>query len=268
MKKTLMAILALAWVWAGAPLSAQSSAPAPALTAAEFFAFLGAADRQRLFGTGELSASATRVGELPYGRRSPFAAALATELTVTESTVALESFSLFARPAGEVTLGLYNALNAVASMAGIQYYSLSQKKMETLILTSSRVAAAGSDQKLPDPVFTAVPPLQRAVVFQKDNRLGDGYSELVYKQQNGGLSVTVRNLSPLTYTFLPLVDPGNLQMTFFVLPLADKIAVYAVLSVKTAALLGLEHSRDENFRNRLRALAAWFGSRVAGLIKS
>jgi hypothetical protein len=117
--------------------------------------------------------------------------------------------------------------------------------------------------KLPDPTFTAMPALQRVVVFQKDNRLGDGYTELVYKTIPGGLSLTMKNLGELKYLFLPLVAAGELQMVFVVVPLADKVAVYAALEVKTAKLMGLEHSKDENFRNRLRALAGWLSQRIA-----
>jgi hypothetical protein len=259
MKKTPLATFAVWAVMTAAPLAAQVPAP----EAASYFSFLNAADRQTLLEKGELSASGTKVSELPFGAKAPFAPLLGAELNVAGPTVAQEGFYLFPRPLGNVELEIYNALNAVASMTGIQYYSLSQKKMETLILASWRVESAEKSAKLPDPSFTSVPALQRVVVFQKDNRLGDGYSELVYQSEPGRLVLTMKNLGPLKYSFFPLVDTGNLQMVFIVVPLADKVAVYAAMEVKTVSLMGLEHSKDENFRNRMRALAAWLGTRIA-----
>jgi hypothetical protein len=34
---------------------------------------------------------------------------------------------------------------------------------------------------------------------------------------------------------------------------------------KTASLFGLERTKDESFRNRMRALASWLGTRIAML---
>ena len=261
MKKSPLSILAAACLVLASPLSAQVPAPdAPA-----YFAFLKAQDRQSLLANGELTASGDQWARLPYGPKSPFAGVLASEFSVAGSTIAQEGFYLVPRPTGDVLLKVYNALNAVASMEGVQYYSLSQKKMETLILASWRVESPDKPAKIPDPTFAAVPPSQRVVVFQKDNRLGDGYTELVYKTVPGGLSLTMKNLTQLKYLFLPLVAPGDLQMVFVILPLADKVAVYAALEVKTASLFGLEHSKDENFRNRLRALAGWLSARIAAV---
>jgi len=259
MKKSPLSILAAAGLVLTAPLSAQSAPP----QAAAYFSFLTSADRQTLLDKGELTASGDEVSKLPYGPKAPFAGVLASEFSVAGSTVAQEGLYLVAKPSGDALLKVYNALNAVASMEGLQYYSMSQKKMETLILASWRVESPDKPAKLPDPTFTAVPPLQRVVVFQKDNRLGDGYTELLYKAIPGGLSLTMKNLGELKYLFLPLVATGELQMVFVVVPLADKVAVYAALEVKTAKLMGLEHSKDENFRNRLRALAGWLSQRIA-----
>ena len=74
--------------------------------------------------------------------------------------------------------------------------------------------------------------------------------------------MTLSNLQPLKYGILPLVDPGNLKMLFVVTVLADKVAVYGIMEAKTASLFGLERSKDENFRNRMRALAGWLGKRI------
>jgi len=265
MKKILLSILAAGAVLAATPLSAQP-APAPGTPdTATYFAFLPAADRQTLVSKGELTSVGAKASDLVLAAKAPFAADL-RGWGVAGVSVSIEGLFLFPRPAGDVSLGLYNAVNAVASMEGLEYYSVSRQRMEPLVLASWRVAGADKPAKVADPVFTAVPAFQKAVIFQKDNKLGEGYSEVTWKALPGGaLAVTFKNLGPLTYGILPLVEPGNLQMYFEVIPLADKVAVYGVMEGKTAQLLGLERSKDESFRNRMRALASWLGARIATL---
>jgi hypothetical protein len=54
-------------------------------------------------------------------------------------------------------------------------------------------------------------------------------------------------------------------MLFVIQLLADKVAVYGAMLGKTVGLLGLEHTKDESFRNRMRALAGWLGARISSL---
>ena len=247
-------------VLSSAPVGAQTPAP-DALT---YFSFLTGNDQKTLFAKNELIATGADVADLPLGALSPVAGAVKTGLAVKGSTVAIEGFFLFPKPAGEVTLGLYNAVNSVSSMEGLEYYSISQNKIEPLILASYRVGSIEKPQRIPDPVFTAIPEYQRAVVFQKDNRMGDGFSEIVWKYgADGNIVMTLRNIQTLNYGIFPLVDPYNLQMLFVVIPLADKVVVYGAMDAKTASLLGLERMKDESFRNRMRALAGWLGNRIA-----
>jgi len=232
-------------------------------SAEQYFTFLSSADRTTLLTKGELGSSGSDLESLRLAPQLPFEKILAAEITVPGSTVAQEGLYLFDRPSGDAMLKIYNALNAVKSMAGTQYYSLSQKKMETLILESYRVDPKDKKTPLADPQFTEIPALQEISVFQKDNRLGNGVTKVLYQRQaDGSLTLTMTNLEALTYFFVPLVAPGEMKMVFVVIPLADKIAVYAAMEVKTARFFGLEHSKDENFRNRLRALAGWLGKQI------
>jgi len=231
---------------------------------AAYFSFLSDADRQSLLETKELTAVGSNAAALPFGTKAPFAEEVKSGLTVAGSTVAIEGLFLFPKPAGDAAATLYNAVNAVASMEGLEYYSATRKRMEPLILASYRVDSAEKMRKVPDPRFTEIPAFQRAVIFQKDNKLGDGLSEVTWKALSGGATVmTIKNLDTLNYGILPLVAPGNLQMLFVVVPLTDSVVVYGVMEGKTASLFGLERSKDESFRNRMRALASWLGTRIA-----
>lgn len=260
MNKTPMATLAILLLAGPFPAAAQTQ------DAAAYFSFLSESSRKALLSKGELTVVEASPGRPALASAAPFASELASGLTLDKPTVAIEGFFLFPRPAGKLEPGLYNALNAVASMEGLEYYSVSRKQNEPLILASWRVVSQENRQRLADPVFASVPPFQKAVIFQKDNKLGEGLSEVTWKAlPAGAVAMTIRNLQTLTYGIFPLVDPGNLQLFFVVVPLADKIAVYGAMEGKTAQLFGLEKSKDESFRNRMRALAAWLGQRIASL---
>ncbi len=256
MKKSTVSIYAAVLALAAAPLLGQSQ------SAADYLSFLSAADRAALLSKNELEAVGARQSELRLSAHAPFAAELGNELVVG-STVAIEGLFLFPRPAGDAELGIYNAVNSISSMEGLEYYSLSKKAYDKLILASYRVASTERPERIADPEFSSPPSFQKAVIFQKDNRLGEGLSEVTWKQTPQGLVMTLSNLQQLKYGFLPLVDPGNLKMLFVIRVLADKVAVYGVMEAKTVSLFGLERSKDENFRNRMRALAGWLGQRIA-----
>lgn len=260
MNKSPMATLALLSLCVAGPLSAQAP------DASAYLSFLSATDRASLLTQKELTFSGQSRSDLVVARKAPFAAEVSAGMTVSKATVAIEGLFLFPRPRGNVELALYNAVNAVASMQGLEYYSVSRQHLEPLILASWRVSPQNKNQKLPDPVFTTIPAFQKATVFQKDNKLGEGLNEVTWKAlPSGALVMTFRNLGSLNYGILPLVDPGNLQMLFVVIPLSDQVLVYGVMETKTAQLFGLERSKDESFRNRMRALAGWLGQRIAAV---
>lgn len=260
MNKTLLTTFAVAFGILAPVLSSAEGVP----TAQDYLSFLGASDRRTLLSQNELTGFADTLAALPGGRQAPFFGQIGSTVKVAHPTLAVEGFFLFSRPAGLSDLKLYNAVQAVSTMEGLQYYSVTRKQWETLILGSWRVSPSNHEQKLSDPVFSSIPSYQSAVIFQKDNKTGDGHSELTWRAgEKGSILITFSNLDRLTWGILPLVEPGNMQMAFEVVPLQDKILVYGVLVGETAKLFGLEKSKNESFRNRMRALASWLGARVA-----
>jgi hypothetical protein len=255
--------LGMATIFLVSALALPAEPVAPTLES--WLSFLPAKELQELSAKGQLLLVGSTL-EPTWGSRSGFSAEVASGLTLKGATVSIEGFFLFPKPAAGAELALYNAVNAVSSMEGLQYYSVTRQRMETLLLASYRVASFADLKRVPDPAFTTLPAFQRALVFQKDNKLGDGLSEITWKTSpNLPLVMTIRNAQTLSFGFLPLVDPGNLQMLFVIQLLADKVAVYGAMLGKTVGLLGLEHTKDESFRNRMRALAGWLGARISSL---
>ncbi len=261
MKKTLVAILSLtaglAWGQAALPDSQT------------WLSFLSDADRATLAQKGELLDSAYNVSALDLYSAGPWALNEAQAWQGRITTVSAELLTVLNapdadKPLSERLLSAFNAMNAVSTMKGTTYWSTMRKDWETLILDSYRVSAPEKADRLPDAHFTSIPPYLKMVVFQKDNKLGDGFTSIEITSQPDGFFVTMKNVDPLTYFFVPLVGAGDFQMTFSITFLKDKIAVYTVMGAKTIQFFGLEHSKDKSFRNRMMALAGWFTRQLKG----
>lgn len=265
MKKTLLILLGLSMALplVPAPASAQASPP-PAST---WFTFLPIATRTLLLQRGEVSHTGRRIQDLKWLQAAPWGQVVAPVWQGQETTIAAEMIRLVDLPVRAETprerlLRAFNTLNAVSQMQGTQYWSVTRQQWETLILESYRVASPAQNQRLADPSFATVPPSSTLTVFQKDNRFGGGYSRIVYTARPNGFLITLRNLTSLKYGVLPVVDPGNLQMTFAVSLLQDKAVIYTVMGAKTAPLAGVESLPHESLKNRMQAFTRWFAQRL------
>lgn len=245
--------------------------PLPLLQAApssDGLAFLGSEDRLAVLRDRELVIYGQGLSDLRLWKSAPFAQAVAEGYAGKETSIAVEGLFLTEIPASlrgpDLPIRLFNSLNAVSSMEGLLYYSVTRQKTEPLILSSWRVASMAGGQRLPDQSFSVPPASLTTVVFQKDNRMGDGYTELKYQFSTEQIVLTLTNLTTMSYGFLPLVDPKGMTITFVVRPLEDHVLVYAVSGVKTVSLFGLEKGKEQSFFYRMKALAGWAVRGLAG----
>ncbi len=262
MKKTLVAILSLV---AGFSWGQATTLP----DAHTWLSFLSDSDRATVEQKGEILDSGENVSALTWYSAGPWAMDETQAWQGRKTTVAAELLTILPapdadKPLSDRLLSAFNAMNAVSTMKGTTYWSTMRKDWETLILDSYRVSAPEKADRLPDARFTSIPPYLKMVVFQKDNKLGDGFTSIEITSKPDGFFVTMKNVDPLTYFFVPLVGAGDFQMTFSITFLKDKIAVYTVMGAKTIQFFGLEHTKDKSFRNRMMALAGWFTRQLKG----
>jgi hypothetical protein len=114
------------------------------------------------------------------------------------------------------TEGLLRRIGAISELAGMRYWSTSQKKWETLVVDAYALTDSQSGQRRGD--FTPDEMKEGAILYyeQVDNRSG----KEVYRMHIAGASadrfvIDVENVTAIRYLFMPLFPPGEMQSIYF-----------------------------------------------------
>jgi hypothetical protein len=194
------------------------------------------------------------------------------ELRELDVTMGVEVLRLYA-PQGtgldapEARLAIYNILHSVSSMEGIEYYSVTRGRMRTLFAQSYAVADPESLRRIPDPVFTRIPPYNEQYIFQEDLTFGRNVYRAEYLARDAGFILTYRNLTQMRYYFIPAVKPDDSLTVIMVIPQGRELLFYGVMAAHSVSFFGLERSREESFYNRLNALYGWFTREMAARVE-
>ncbi len=203
---------------------------------------------------------------LPFG---PLSEEVIDDLRGQDSTIGVEALFRINLPAAlaekdgeERDLAIFNILNRVSTLSGIEYYSASRERMRTLFAEVYRVEKEGSKKALPDREFDSVPALQEDILFQEDLSFGKNYVRNRCLYRDGRFLLQVRNLSTMWYFILPLVRPENFRMDLLIIPQEDHLVFYGASSVDSASLFGIEKSKKDSFYNRIKAMQGWFSGQL------
>lgn len=162
----------------------------------------------------------------------------------------------------EAHLRIYNILRSISSMAGMEYYSASRKKMRTLFAQSYVVDDPGSQTRAADPVAQSIPAESSLVIFQEDLTFGENLYRSQFRYGGGYFVVQTRNLTVMRYLLMPMVQPGNSFSILIVVPDGNRILFYGATGAHTLRFFGLERSKEDSSYNRLQALYGWFARRL------
>jgi len=203
---------------------------------------------------------------LPFG---PLSEEIVNDLTGQDSTIGVEALfrmdlptSLAEMEKEERDLAIFNLLNRVSTLSGIEYYSASRERMRTLFTEVYRVEEIGSKKALSDRQFSSVPAIQEDILFQEDLTFGKNYVRNRCLYRDGRFLMQVRNLSTMWYFILPLVGSENFRMDLLIIPQEDHLVFYGASSVDSASLFGIEKSKKDSFYNRIKAMQGWFSSQL------
>ena len=257
MNKTVMAMLLVLLLGSARPVQAEVLAP----EVARWFSFLTGEQRAQL-AQGTVFSEKSNAAGLGLRSDSPVAAVFQALPPFASPTVVFEAVYLLSGT-NATELERYNQLQAIEAMTGLTYWSATQKRQEVLVLESWRVGRADKGDRRPDPVFDRIPALQSALIHQKDNRFGSGFTEVEWTQlPEGSLLLTLTNKTTLSVALLPVVGEGALRTAFVLIPFESSIAVCARLEGRTLQIPGLSGTIDESIRNRLTALVQWLTQRL------
>ncbi len=200
----------------------------------------------------------------PLGRK------YVAEIASFEPSLMVEALYLYPKPAeagrGAWTeverTAVYNATRALSSLAGIEYYSASRKKMRTFYETSVIVDGPEGETVLPDPVVAIPPRHAELYAIQKDLTFGENRYRYEYYAEETGFAFMQENLTSMKYGIFPILGKNRLRTTVLVLDAGDSIVMYAISAARALSVPGLENKVRNSFSNRADAIYGWFSGRA------
>jgi hypothetical protein len=182
--------------------------------------------------------------------------------TIGTEVLILRSSNPAELDSGPALLKLYNLLRSVSRMKGIEYYSMSRKRMRTLFVESYAVDDPLTLKRLPDPLVDEIPPSSFLYILQKDLNFGKNVYKSEYLHEGGILALRNENLTPMRYLGMTLVAPTQSLTWLVLIPYEGNLLFYGLSCARTASFFGLEKKAENSFYNRLKAIYGWFASEV------
>ncbi|WP_028974016.1 DUF6675 family protein [Spirochaeta cellobiosiphila] len=179
-----------------------------------------------------------------------------------DPSLTIEGLYRLDKPTGltdkEVLLKIYNVLNKVSTLKGIEYYSASRGHMRTLFVESARIENLNAKETLKDLQFDTLPDHQSLYVAQEDKTFGKHRSQIIYTVENNSIIMEIKNKTPMKVAFITLLKPDNFIIRLQVSVEEDHVLLYGVMSADTVKLFGLAKSKEDSFYYRLIAINDWF----------
>jgi hypothetical protein len=194
-----------------------------------------------------------------------FSEQIREDLDSAEPRLGVEVLFLAPAPDGPAAGPLvFNTLQKISTMAGIEYYSQSRGRMRTLFYESYVIDDPDNRNRLPDPVSSVVPARDRLYVFQRDSSFGRNVYQLDYRVDGEIIFLTMTNLTRMLYQgFIPAVGPEQLVFHIIVEPIEDELLFYGNSAANAPTAFGIEDRIQMSFYNRIVALYNWFTGEVS-----
>jgi hypothetical protein len=152
-----------------------------------------------------------------------------------------------------------NALVSISSLAGIQYYSASRKRMYVFYEESSVIDDPINKVPRADPVFTDEIPANFTIYArQKDLTFGDNVYKYDYTIHNSAIIFTQTNYTKLSYGIIPAAAKGNLCVIAAVIDAGEYFLIYAASLAKVPSFPLFNKKAGTSFASRAEALIKWF----------
>ena len=261
---TAMAVLAL---------SLFSLSPGAALSLDDALPSMSASDRASLINEGELlrfHPDGVSPGLLP---NTELTADVVRRIVAGDLNIGIEG--LFFTPtdnlpssystmdSAERKLVLYNILQSVSTLEGLEYYSASRGEMRLLFEESWVIADPDDKEPLPDRLAVSVPARESIFIHQKDKSFGSNESVMTFRAASDVFATDIINLTPMRYKgIIKVVDPENMQVHLIVVPVDEGLLLYGTMSAQTRNVKAFLDRARNSFTNRVVALTGWYKDRL------
>lgn len=157
--------------------------------------------------------------------------------------------------------GILARLGAISSLTGLEYWSISDQKWEVLITRAQALVDAASHKVRGD--FSAAELRGGGDLFfvQAENRLS---TDVVYQLRLDAISdehavVTIANVTPVRFIFVPLLDADDIHATYFIDHDADGTwKFYSILRIGHGGSIFSRLIPQGSYVNRAAALYRHF----------
>jgi hypothetical protein len=188
----------------------------------------------------------------------------------------VENLYLYAKPAGTAPNAwmpalrnvLFTGMTALSTLAGLRYYSLSEKGMDILYETSSVIDGPDTGNPQPDPVFGTPPVTLTLYARQKDRRFGENIYQYDYYARSDTLILVQQNLTDMNSGLIRMIEKNNLRTILAVMDTKDHLVIYTVSLIKTLSFPGMKARIGASFTNRATAIVEWLSGQADKAFKN
>ena len=151
-----------------------------------------------------------------------------------------------------------DVITNLSEMEGIQYYSSSQKKMDTLYTDVYTVNNPIDKVEISDPKVEDVDGLIN-YVYQKDRSLSGTVYKFEYFRNNYEVGFRGINTEDIHYKIMNLkvVNPENLVLTLNATDVGDKVLFYLLVQADVPKIPFVSKKLATSFSNRAEAIFQW-----------
>ena len=218
---------------------------------------------ERLISEGELRHTFKKTEPLILLPKLTQSDEVAADVLQLEPTVGVELILAY-RPSREISddpeyhTRMYNTLAGISTLAGIEYYSDSRKRMRVYFHEAYVIDSPEEKNRVPDPVFTRIPKEHRLHSYLDDSSLGKYLAEIRYEYSEKSIVMSITNVTKIKQLLIPIVRQGEIRTFVAVVPIGDTVVFYGLAYVKLFNLFNLAQKKTASFYNRLLALFNWF----------
>lgn len=149
-------------------------------------------------------------------------------------------------------------VRSISKMKGMQYYSVGDKRWETLYHQAYTCASIKEKEKpMPDALEGSANGL-KIFAFLDDNSFGKSVYSVEYLQSEKEIEFTLTNAESWTYAFIKALEPENVKISMVVIDNNDSYLVYMLLQAKHKKIPLLGDRIQRSLANRIDAIYNWF----------
>lgn len=153
-------------------------------------------------------------------------------------------------------LAVSKVVRSISKMEGMQYYSNSRKRYETLYTQSFRIADADSKQAIADDTQGSADG-KTIYMIQTEHNFGATTYQVSYRENANAVSMKIKNVFAMKFGIIKAVDPEDFKVVVNIVDDGDGYYIYLGMSVDMMKMSFLEKKMNKSFQARLDALYNW-----------